>query len=157
MTSKHRNHIIFPVPRFPNCVWSQTYCSNTTLKQDGKSINHDVHPKEKTIRIKTQNKIKVYVTVIVSVSRQIIIFIISFDTSYVLRKCKTLTSKLYCRYKKNYLNMRHRAWAQKYKLSSQLQRPIYCMSNKMDTLLRYQPCYATHLFHIKSKKHFSLK
>lgn len=42
--------------------------------------------------------------------------------------------------------MRHWAGAKKYKLSSQLHCPIYCMPYKMHTLLRYQSCNTTNLF-----------
>lgn len=46
---------------------------------------------------------------------------------------------------RNYLNVWHWTGSKKNELSSQFQCPIYCMPNKMHTLLRYQSCYATNL------------
>lgn len=50
-----------------------------------------------------------------------------------------------------YLNMWYWARTKKYKLSSQLQCAIYCMSNKMYTLLWHQSRYAANLFTIDAR------
>lgn len=68
-----------------------------------------------------------YITLISSLRQYMIVF------SYSIREGN------------HYLNMWHWARTKKNKLTSQLQSPIYGMSNKMYTLLRNQSCYATNL------------